>query len=121
MPLKHYSVLKGRPIAMRFGTGKSPHYQIHLVADGANYRIAINVESADGSMVEYLVRSRFVHPITDDLRALPEGLHAQPNKPGSITLDFIRGNLMQPQEMVPLPLSAPGPDNDLNEKLDHFV
>lgn len=121
MPLKHYSVLKGRPIAMRFGSGQSPHYQIHLVAADANYRIAINVQSADGSMVEYLVRSRFVHPITDGLRALPEGLHAQPNQPGSIALDYIRGNLMQPQEMTPLPVSAPGPDNDLNEKLDHFV
>lgn len=121
MPLKHYSVLKGRPIAMRFGTGQSPHYQIHIVADDADYRIAVNVQSADGSMVEYLVRSRFVHPITDQLKALEEGLHPQPPNPSSITLDFIRGNLMQPQEMVPLPVTAPGPDNDLNEKLDQFV
>ena len=67
------------------------------------------------------MRSRFVHPITDQLEALPEGLHPQPPKPVSIALDFIRGNLMQPQDMIPLPLSAPGPDNDLNEKLDHFV
>lgn len=121
MPLRHYSVLKGRPIAMRFGTGQSPHYQVHIVADNADYRIAVNVQSADGSEVAYLVRSRFVHPITDQLAALPEGLHPQPPKPGSMALDFIRGNLMQPQEMVPLPLSVPGPDNDLNEKLDQFV
>jgi uncharacterized protein YukJ len=121
MPLKHYSVLKGRPIAMRFGTGQSPHYQIHMVADDANFRIAVNVQSADGSQVEFLVRSRFVHPMTDQLKDLAEGLHALPPKPGSIGLDFIRGNLMQPQEMVPLPVTAPGPDNDLNEKLDQFV
>ncbi|MGY3117824.1 uncharacterized protein YukJ [Bradyrhizobium sp. S3.14.4] len=82
---------------------------------------AVNVQSADGSEVEFLVRSHFVHPITDHLAALPEGLHPQPPKPASIALDFIRGNLMQPQEMIPLPLSVPGPDNDLNEKLDQFV
>ena len=121
MPLKHYSVLKGRPIAMRFGTGQSPHYQVHVVADNADFRIAVNVQSGDGSEVEFLVRSHFVHPITDHLAALPEGLHPQPPKPASIALDFIRGNLMQPQEMIPLQLSVPGPDNDLNEKLDQFV
>jgi uncharacterized protein YukJ len=121
MPLKNYSVLKGRPIAMRFGSGQSPHYQIHLVAGDANYRIAINVQSSDGSMVEYLVRSPFVHPITSDLQPLQEGLHPQPNQPNSIGLDYIRRNLMQPQEMTTLPVTAPGPDNDLNEKLDHFV
>ncbi|MBR0776343.1 DUF2278 family protein [Bradyrhizobium diazoefficiens] len=121
MPLKNYSVLKGRPVAMRFGSGKSPHYQVHLVAADADYRIAVNVQSADGSEVEYLVRSRFVHPITDGLAALAPGLHPQPPKPGGLALDFIRGNLLQPQEMVPLPLSVPGPDNDLNEKIDQFV
>ncbi|WP_025036295.1 DUF2278 family protein [Bradyrhizobium sp. DOA9] len=121
MSLKHYSVLKGRPIAMRFGTGRSPHYQVHIVAGGEDFRIAVNVQSADGSEVEFLVRSRFVHPITERLAALPEGLHPQTAQPGSLALDFIRGNLMQPQEMVPLPVSVPGPDNDLNEKLDQFV
>src|ERR1044072_7692410 len=102
MPLTNYSVLKGRPVAMRFGSGKSPHYQVHLVADRENSRIAVNVESADGSEVEFLARSRFIHPITDALKELPEGLHPQPPEPDSITLDYIRGNLLQPQEMSPL-------------------
>src|ERR1700755_3123535 len=113
MPLKSYSVLKGRPIAMRFGTGKSPHYQVHIVAANEDFRIAVNVQSADGSEVEFLVRSHFVHPITAQLAALPEARPSQLPKPNSMALDFIRGNLMQPQEMVPLPLSVPGPDNDL--------
>ena len=124
MPLKHYSVLKGRPIAMRFGTGQSPHYQVHVVADNADFRIAVNVQSGDGSEVEF--RSRSHHPITDHARGAAgkrglDGPLARP-KPASIALGtFIRGNLMQPQEMIPLPLSVPGPDNDLNEKLDQFV
>ena len=118
MALKTYSVLKARPIAMRFGSGQSPHYQIHVVAADADFRIAVNVESSDGSEVEFLVRAPFRHPITDQLEELSIGLHAEANKP---TLDYIRGNLLEPQEMIPLPVSAPGPDNDLNEKLDQLV
>ena len=54
-------------------------------------------------------------------RHCPEGLHKTASKPGGVALDFIRGNLMQPWELKPLPLSAAGPDNDLNEKIDAYV
>ena len=70
MPLpKGYSCLKGRPIGNRVATGSKPHYQVHVSANGVHYRIAVNVQSNDGSEVQYLVRSRFVHPITDSLSA----------------------------------------------------
>jgi uncharacterized protein YukJ len=121
MPLSTYSVLKGRPIHNRLATGRSPHYQVEISADGELHRIAINVRSGDGSEVEYLVRSRFEHPITEALTPLAEGVHAVPSKPGGVALDFIRGNLAQPWEFKPLPLSAAGPDNDLNEKIDAYV
>lgn len=121
MPLKNYAVLKGRPINNRFATGANPHYQVLVSENGTLHRIAINVRSQDGSEVQFLVRSRFEHPITDLLAELPEGLHATPSQPGGVALDFIRANLMQPWELVPLPLSASGPDNDLNEKIDVYV
>jgi len=121
MALKHYALLKGRPINNRLATGASPHYQVLVSAEGVLYRIAINVRSQDGSEVEFLVRSRFEHPIVDGLREQSEGLHPLPSKPGGIALDFIRANLMQPWELKPLPLSAAGPDNDLNEKIDSYV
>lgn len=121
MPLRNYSVLKGRPIAIRQGSGNSPHYQIHVAAGDDDFRIAVNVESSDGSEVEYLVRPRFEHPIIPELAELPQGLRGLPPRPGGIALDYIRSNFMQPQEMLPLPVSAPGPDNDLNEALDRFV
>jgi len=121
MPLKNYSLLKGRPINNRLGSGANPHYQV-LVSDGdEHYRIAINVQSSDGSEVEYLVRSRFDHPITHPLEEYPNGLHRLESKPGGVALDFIRGNLAQPWEFKPLPITVPGPDNDLNEKIDAFV
>jgi uncharacterized protein YukJ len=121
MALKHYSVLKGRPINNRLATGSNPHYQVLVSADGVQYRIAINVRSQDGSEVEFLVRSRFEHPITEGLKAFEQGLHPLQSKPGGVALDFIRANLMQPWELKPLPLSASGPDNDLNEKIDAYV
>jgi uncharacterized protein YukJ len=45
MPLDSYGVLAGRPINRRFGTGPNPHYQVHIVDDQADYRLAINVKS----------------------------------------------------------------------------
>jgi uncharacterized protein YukJ len=121
MGLKNYSLLKGRPINNRPGIGANPHYHVLVSAGDELYRIAINVQSSDGSEVEYLVRSRFEHPITDNLLEFADGLHALPSKPGGVALDFIRANLAQPWEFRPLPMNAPGPDNDLNEKVDAYI
>jgi len=121
MPLKRYSVLKGRPIRNRLGTGGSPHYQIEVSTGDDNFRIAINVRSADGSQVQFLVRPRFEHPITTGLAAIEPGVHPLESKPGGLALDFIRANLAQPWEFMLLPISATGPDNDLNDKIDSYV
>ena len=122
MPLsKGYACLKGRPIGNRIATSRKPHYQVHISANGVHYRIAINVQSNDGSEVQYMVRSQFSHPLTDSLSSLAQGRIPVASQPGGIALDFIRGNLAQPWEFVPLPMTASGPDNDLNEKLDAYV
>lgn len=121
MPLNNYCMLKGRPIGNRLATGANPHYQVLVSADGEQHRIAINVQSKDGSEVSFLVRSRFEHVLTDLISGHTEGLHPVPSVPGGIALDYIRMNLMQPWELKPLPLSVVGPDNDLNEKIDALV
>lgn len=122
MPLPNgYACLKGRVIAKRLATLREPHYQIHVFAAGKHYRVAVNVRSNDGGKVAYLVRKNFEHPITDALADLPEGCTDIESKPGGIALDFIRGNLAQPKEFVPLPATAAGADNDLNDKLDAVV
>ena len=36
-------------------------------------------------------------------------------------MDFIRGNLFDRDSLIPLPHDVPGPDNDLNEKIDAHV
>lgn len=40
---------------------------------------------------------------------------------GGLALDFIRANLFDRSKMIPLPFDVPGPDNDLNEKIDKYV
>lgn len=122
MALKNYGVLKGRPIDRRLGAGSTPHYQIRMVADGEAFRIAINVKSKQSpSELLYLVDDRFQHPICEGLANLDEGFHPLPSNPLGGGLDYIRGNLFRPTQMVPLPHNVDGPDNDLNEKFDALV
>jgi len=122
MPLKSYGVFKGRAIDRRLGSGGSPHYQVHLVDQSNDYRIAVNVASQlQPSELEYLIDSEFRHPIVEALRELTPGWKALPSKPGGIALDFIRGNLFDPRRMRKLAFNLPGPDNDLNEKIDHYI
>src|ERR1700743_411902 len=119
--IQHYSMLKGRAVDVQPGGGKSPHYQILVIDDTHKYRIAVNVQSDDGSEVYFAVYSNFVHPICDEMAAAKTGLTALPSKPGGLALDFIRGNLLKPSDMKTLPMSASGPDNDLNEKIGQFA
>lgn len=121
MAIANYSVLRGRVADIRQGSGKSPHYQLLVIDDLNKYRIALNIQSADGSEVFYITINNFQHPICDALLGQPKGLTAVPSRPGGAALDFIRGNLFQPSEMVQLPIAAPGPDNDLNEKIDQYA
>ena len=45
MALRSYGVLKGKAIEVRVGAGQSPHYQVRIVDDTTDYRIAVNVKS----------------------------------------------------------------------------
>jgi len=121
MSLKNYGVLKARGVSVRQGTGRSPHYQFHVVDGEDNWRLAVNVQSQDGSEVLYVVQPRFRHAVLALIDALALGFHAIEPKPGGMALDFIRSNLADPRDFVPLPVAAPGPDNDLNEKIDRYA
>jgi uncharacterized protein YukJ len=123
MPIANYGVFKGRSISRRLATGSSPHYQIHLVDEsGTHFRVAVNVLSqAAPSEVMFYVKPFFIHPLTAIVKQLSSGFHPLASQPNSGALDFIRGNLFPPGMMTPLPVDVPGPDNDLNEKLDQVV
>ena len=100
MALKKYGVLVVRPIDRRFGTGANPHYQIHMVDNDTDYRIAVNVQSSDKSSVEYLVRDRFEHSLLTQLAGMAPGWHDLPSKPGGVAIDFIRANMERSNELL---------------------
>jgi uncharacterized protein YukJ len=122
MALKNYGVLVGRAVDRRLATSSNPHYQVHLIDDDLDYRIAVNVQSKlPPSEVAFLIADNFAHPILDQLASLPVGFHARPRTPQGGGLDYIRGNLFDWRQMRPLPMDAAGDDNDLNEKINHYV
>ncbi|MBD0258263.1 MAG: YukJ family protein [Cytophagales bacterium] len=73
------------------------------------------------SEVKYVVIDNFQHPMLDRLKDLPVGFQRLESKPDGLALDFLRGNMFAISDMKPLPHEVPGPDNDLNEKLDFYV
>jgi len=123
MPLDQYGVLKGGVVARLLGRYEAnPHYQIHVIDDHLDYRVAVNVKSkVSPSELRYIIIDNFTHPILEELKRLPLGFNHLDSEAGGMALDYIRGNLFDPQKMTVLPHNLPGPDNDLNEKLDYFV
>jgi uncharacterized protein YukJ len=122
MPLKDYGVLKGKAIEVRLGAGQTPHYQVRIVDDTTDYRIAVNVKSQLApSEVEYIIVEHYQHPITAMAQQFPLGFTPLQSVPGSGALDLIRGNLFDRTKMRPLPANVAGFDNDLNEKIDRVM
>jgi uncharacterized protein YukJ len=123
MSLPRYGVLVGTVIGRKPETGTAtPHYQIQVRADDIEYRVAVNVRSAQRPPdLLYLAVEDFAHPLLTALNDLADGFTAVPSAPGGVALDYIRGNLFDQTAVRPLPADLPGPDNDLSEKIDHFV
>ena len=113
-----YGVLKAHAIRYIHGFGQQPHFHIHLQDDrNLNYRASINIQSKSyPSELIYSINSCDPHE-AEALKQLPSGLTSiQQNLPLH-GLDFIRRPLCDKTDMIPMPASLPGPDNDLNEKI----
>ena len=123
MPLRKYGVLAGKAIAARREDNEdTPHYQVEVRASGTHFRIAVNVRSNQHPPdLLYLIKEDFAHPILARLTSLPEGFTLLPPQPAGTALDFIRGNLFDRSEMRLLPSHLPGPDNDLSDRIEHYV
>jgi uncharacterized protein YukJ len=123
MPLRDYGVLAGRVLEGRSERGTdTPHYQVRVSAGHVDFRIAVNVLSQQSPPeLLYLADEAFRHPVTQALAGTPEGFTPLPSKPGGLALDYIRGNLFDRTAMRPLPATEPGPDNDLADKVEHYV
>jgi uncharacterized protein YukJ len=107
-----YSVLVGRVRDGREdpGSDKSPHYEIWVVAKRANYRIAVNVRSADGSNALAYFDPDFTQATKRNLPALAgrPGQTALSTGPGGEGLDYARDNLFPLDKMKPIPAEGSG-------------
>ncbi|GAA0948802.1 hypothetical protein GCM10009554_46820 [Kribbella koreensis] len=123
MALKRYGVLVGTVIGRRAEGGvDSPHFQVHVRGGGTEYRVAVNVLSQQSpSELLYLAVEDFKHPVLDVLRTVPDGFSDVDSVSGGAALDYIRGNLFDRAQMRPMPATAPGPDNDLADRLEFFT
>ena len=123
MPLTSYGVLVGRVLESQAEGGTdTPHFQIRVQGGDTDFRVAVNVLSQQSpSELLYVADEAFQHPQVQILSDLPDGFTAVPSRPGGIALDYIRGNLFDRRAMRALPATAPGPDNDLADKLEHYV
>lgn len=126
MPLDQgYGVLKCKAVEnVESQLGKRKGHIEVLVNDeeGTKYRLAINIKSKKRpSEVLYYVGEDFKsHEITK-LPNLRFGYTPiTPDNRDDIALDYIRGNILIPKNMIPLSAVEPGPDNDLFEKVDHY-
>lgn len=118
MPIKDYGVLKGKALEGKLAGqgGKKPHFQIHILAEEVHHRIAVNVVSdQEPSELLFLLQDNYSHPVLAQVSAVAEGFTRLARPEDGPQLDFIRGNLFNPQEMTLLPFDAPGTGNDLNE------
>jgi uncharacterized protein YukJ len=123
MPLKGYGMLKAAVLDREPAREDSPHYQLLCGVGERRWRIAINARSQQApSEVAYAVVSPFSHPLLARIEPLPEGWLPLPARDAAGGgLDFVRGNLCQPDAFLPLPLAEPGPANDLNELFDFHL
>jgi uncharacterized protein YukJ len=124
MPLKNYGVLRARVVrGEREGPEDStPHYQILLTDGTSEWRVAVNVKSAEWpSELLYLVVDDLRHPMLEQLAGTGPGWTEVVPGPGGVALDYIRANLFQRQLMRALPAALPGGVNDLSSVLDAWV
>ncbi|HLJ85476.1 MAG TPA: YukJ family protein [Candidatus Angelobacter sp.] len=96
MPLKNYSVLRGRPTGCRLfsqNPRNPPH--CHITMTGG-FEVAVNIESTDkkhgnsDSRVLYIIDHGFTPDKEADLLALPQGLTALKSDGTGLALDFVR-------------------------------
>jgi uncharacterized protein YukJ len=100
--------------------GQSPHYEIWVVANGENLRIAVNVESEDQSevLIHYDATYKSPNPKLDieALAAGAQGFSALETGPNGAGLDYLRDSLFPIDDMEPLPPT--GSDVSLGNLLD---
>jgi uncharacterized protein YukJ len=122
MPL-NYGVLKGT-VAGHLRDADDDHYQILVHAGGTVHRIACNVKSAAPkapSTVLFQAKTTLPVELTAKFKQLALGFTKAPPKAGGVAMDYVRGGIVKPSLMKPVPPDVPGVNNDLKDKVENAV
>jgi uncharacterized protein YukJ len=122
MALK-YGVLRARPdLAKREDGAATPHLQIRAVdAAGQPWRVAVNVQSDDGSEVVFWVVDPLVgHPILGAIAATPSGFTTTASN-SSESLDFVKAPFFDWTLGRALPPSGSTNADDLQDLLTLYL
>ena len=108
---RRYGVLVGSVVDGRLKPeGQSPHYEIWVRGDG-DFRVAVNVQSVDGSEVLVHYDPAFSASTKLDLSALAagsKGFRPLATGPGGEGLDYLRDGLFDPSAMEAIPDQGAG-------------
>jgi len=122
--LANYGVLIGKctHFEREDGDGESPHCQLTIEAGGKKFRAALNVKSkVFPSELAYHYAQTFEHPITAGLEPRGEGFQPLVKTPLGGGLDYIRGNLFTIDDVIALPPTLPGDNNDLSDVIQSLA
>ena len=123
MALAGYGVLKGSVIG-HSRDADDDHYQVLVRAGATLMRVAVNVRSSAPkapSTVLFATTTTLPPAFTGALAALAPGFRPLASRPGGLAIDFLRGGLVKPRSLKPLPPDLPGQDNDLKDALEAAV
>src|SRR5262245_32242779 len=114
MALKNYGVLKGTVVG-HLRDADDDHYQVLVRAGKVMHRIAVNVKSAAPNAPSTLLFQSITSipaKLASGLRALQPGYRKLSSKQRGLAQDYVRGGLVKPGSMKPVPTDAAGANND---------
>lgn len=121
MPIENFRVLKGTASDLALDDDNSPHIEIRIEAGGDSHRIAVNVRSVQPPHDLLYAHVPLVHPITAQLVGLPFGVTDIKNDNPDFGIDYVRGGLIDREDMEIAPYQAPGAHNDLRDFIEPIV
>lgn len=129
-----YAVLVGQVESISRDTDSTPHMLFRVRSGRNSWQGSINVRSKYRVSVDpqpdvpknnllVYVDEDWKHPLTDilDRKAFQTGITFIEREASSGALDYIRGNLFDPTQMIVMPSEKAGNDNDLFERLEAIL
>ena len=129
-----YAVLVGKVERITRDADDTPHMLFRITSEAGSWRGSINVRSRFNVSVDpqpgipndnllVYINENWSHPITEmiERKNYQPGLHFVERAGNSVALDYIRGNLFPPEQMIIMPSDEEGLNNDLFERLEAIL